>query len=301
MKVVTAAAVMRHAPAATERGCRYAGSPYRVRTAQLKPPREGGRVDSFWRALAISNNQCFARLAVDDVGKNELIDEMERVGLFEPPAVGHTAGHVEPIENDLELGHLGSGLAGSFISPLAAVRLAAVLADGQLVQPHWVAGVKDAEGRQLALPQTLAPRRVWPPERAAELRELMVGVVARGTAKSAFRDLKGRPLLGDVRVAGKTGSLSGTNPKGRYEWFIGVAPAEKPSIAIATVVVSAPVWWRSASQVAALVLRDVFCRGGRCRAENAERLMAAARPPDGTQGGVVALGSSPKVSRSQVQ
>ena len=62
----------------------------------------------------------------------------------------------------------------------------------------------------------------------AELRELMVGVVARGTAKSAFRDTRGRPLLGPVRVAGKTGSLSGVDPKGRYEWFIGVAPAESP-------------------------------------------------------------------------
>ena len=34
--------------------------------------------------------------------------------------------------------------------------------------------------------------------------------------------------LGDVRVAGKTGNLSGKDPKGRYEWFMGVAPAESP-------------------------------------------------------------------------
>ena len=70
-------------------------------------------------------------------------------------------------------------------------------------------------------------------------------------------------MTGDVRVSGKTGHLSGTNPKGRYEWFIGAAPAEKPRIVIATVVVNGDLWWTSASQLAARVLREVFCEKGR--------------------------------------
>jgi cell division protein FtsI/penicillin-binding protein 2 len=67
-----------------------------------------------------------------------------------------------------------------------------------------------------------------------------------------------------MMVAGKTGSLSGTNPKGRYEWFIGVAPADSPRVAIATVVVQSPVWWSSASQISARVLQHLFCNRGRC-------------------------------------
>ncbi len=74
----------------------------------------------------------------------------------------------------------------------------------------------------------------------------------------------GRPLLGPVRVAGKTGSLSGVDPKGRYEWFIGVAPAGAPRVAIATVVVQSRIWWSSASQISARVLQHVFCNRGRC-------------------------------------
>ena len=116
MKVVTAAAVMRHAPEAAKRDCRYAGSPYDVTNRHLRPPREGGRIDNFWRSLAISNNQCFARLAVHDVGEEAMLEEMEHLGLLEPPAAGHAVGRVEPIESPLDLGHLGSGLAGSFIS-----------------------------------------------------------------------------------------------------------------------------------------------------------------------------------------
>jgi peptidoglycan glycosyltransferase len=283
MKVVTAAAVMRHAPEAAKRDCRYAGSPYDVTNRHLRPPREGGRIDNFWRSLAISNNQCFARLAVHDVGEEAMLAEMERLGLLEPPAAGHAVGRVEPIESPLDLGHLGSGLAGSFISPLAAVRLASVLAEGKLVQPYWIERVTDESGRALLLPGREPPRAVLSAEVAAELRELMVGVVARGTAKSAFRDPRGRPLLGPVRVSGKTGSLSGLDPKGRYEWFIGVAPAEKPTIAIATVVVNGPVWWRNASQISALVLQRVFCPDSRCDPEAANRLHAArqalTRPP----------------------
>ena len=276
MKVVTAAAVLRNAPESASRDCHYSGSPYRLARSSLKPRAGGDRVDSFQRAIAISNNQCFGRLAVHDVGEEALLAEMHRLGLLEPPAPVHPAGQVDPIADSLDLGHLGSGLAGSFITPLAAARLAAVLAQGQLVRPYWIARVRDAEGNLLALPGREAPRRVWPPELADELRELMVAVTARGTAKSAFRNDRGKPLLGPIRVAGKTGSLSGTNPDGRYEWFIGVAPAEAPRIAIAVVVVNGPLWWSNASGIAAATLHSVFCDGGSCDASAIDPLHARA-------------------------
>src|SRR4030095_749999 len=143
MKVVTAAAVLREAPSAARRSCRYRGSPYKFDAAQLRAPRSGGRLASFDDALAISNNQCFARLAVHDVGRAALLEEIERVGLLASPAARHPGGILEPVDGALELGRLGSGLAGSFLSPLAAVRLAAVLARGELVEPHWVARGRD--------------------------------------------------------------------------------------------------------------------------------------------------------------
>ncbi|MDJ0849356.1 MAG: penicillin-binding transpeptidase domain-containing protein [Myxococcota bacterium] len=277
MKVVTAAAVLRHAPDAAGRDCRYVGSPYELRLASLEAPEVGGRSDSFWRSLAISNNQCFARLATHDVGKEALLDEMRRVGLLEAPAAQHAAGRVEPIRGALDLGHLGSGLAGSFITPLAAARLAAVLAQGELVRPFWISRVRDASGRTVALPGSTKPRRAWEPEVAEELRELLVGVTARGTARSAFRRAGGDMLLDSLRVAGKTGSLSGRNPDGRYTWFVGVAPAEAPRVAIAALVVNGPIWWSNASDVAAAALRDLFCHENGCESDVAEPLQARSR------------------------
>ncbi len=276
MKVVTAAATLRKEPAAASRECRYVGNPYQLRKAALHLPRRGGHVEPFWRALALSNNQCFAHLAVHDVGEDLLVAEMRRVGLLEAPAPHHQEGLVEPIGDELDLGNLGSGLAGSFITPLGAARLAAVLAEGELVQPYWIGRVRDDLGNLLVVPGRQPPRPVWRRQVADELRELMVKVTERGTARSAFRDRHGQPLLGSIRVAGKTGSLSGTNPEGNYQWFIGVAPAEAPRIAIATVLVNQPPRRSSASAVAAATLREIFCEGESCEASRIERLHARA-------------------------
>jgi penicillin-binding protein A len=268
MKVVTAAAALRSTPEVARRNCHFLGSPYRLTRARLKPPRRGN-IASFRKALATSNNQCFAQIGVHDLGEDAVVAEMERVGMLEAPAPGHEAGRIDPVESELDLGKLASGLAGSRIAPLAAARLAAALVDGQLVAPHWVERVTDAHGRVLSLPET-PPRPVWTSAVAGDLRSMLVDTTLRGTARRAFRDRRGRPLLQTIRVAGKTGSLTGHDPDGHYEWFIGVAPADEPRVAVATLVVNGKLWWRSASQIAAEVLRAVFCDAGRCRVDAAD-------------------------------
>ena len=106
---------------------------------------------------------------------------------------------------------------------------------------------------------------------ADELRLMLVRTTTAGTARSSFRNARGRPLLDGVKVAGKTGNLSGRDPKGRYEWFMGVAPADEPSIAIAVVQLHDDLWWQSSSQLAATILHEVFCERSRCRSELATR------------------------------
>jgi peptidoglycan glycosyltransferase len=140
-----------------------------------------------------------------------------------------------------------------------------------LVEPHWIEAVYDPDGRELPIPAAAAPRQVITAELAAELRAMLTDTTVKGTARRAFRKRNGRPMLGPVKVAGKTGSLSGKDPTGRYEWFAGVAPAEDPSIAVAVLVVQTDLWWRNASQIAAEVLQGVFCEGRDCRPELAAR------------------------------
>jgi len=290
VKVVTAAAALDAAPEKAKLPCRYRGSAYRLTPARIDPPRTGHTV-SLRRALALSNNQCFAQLAVHAVGGGPLLEMVGRFGWLSAPAPAHAAGSADPGEDRYDLGRFGAGLSGAAITPLHAAQLAAALVHGEIRAPRWVERVLDAKGRELPLPALDAPRRAMDPMVAAELREMLVDTTTRGTARSAFRRRNGRPMVGEVRVAGKTGSLTGRDPAGKYEWFVGVAPADAPLLAVATVVVHGDLYWRGGSQLAADVLRRAFCPEGSCRAENAARwirstasataVRAPREPPEG--------------------
>ena len=269
IKVITAAAALSASPEQARLPCRYTGNPYRLTRARIDPPRRGNTV-TLRKALITSNNQCFAQLAVHAVGAGPLLAAIGRFGWLSEPAPAHAAGSADAGEDRLDVGKLGCGLAGCRITPLHAVQLAASLSHGELVSPRWIDRILDGEGRELPLPALPAPRRVMSYELAAELREMLVDTTRRGTARSAFRDRRGRPLLGNVLVAGKTGSLSGKKPEGRYEWFIGIAPADDPQIAVATLLVQGELFWRSSSQIAAEVLRKLFCTRQGCSAANAD-------------------------------
>jgi cell division protein FtsI/penicillin-binding protein 2 len=271
VKVVTAAAALDAAPSLARATCRYAGSPYVLTPARVNPPTRGNEI-TLGRALATSNNQCFAQWAVHRVGARGMLDAIDRFGLLSPPAPDHPPGDVkDPGSNHYALGKLGSGLDGLLITPLHAAQLAGTLARGRLVEPHWIDSAEGATGEALAVTGASAERAVLSARLAAQLRELLEETTERGTARRAFHP-RGRPLLPGIGVAGKTGSLTGTNPPGRYEWFAGVAPVDAPRIAVATVSVQGPRWWTSGSQLAAQVFRATFCPNGKCSVASVDRL-----------------------------
>lgn len=274
VKVITTAAALEHAPKKARVPCRYQGDPYRLKRSQLRPRRAGHR-SSLERSLALSNNQCFAQLAVNTVGEKVMLETLDRFGWLDSPAPGHDSGSVDAIDDKFDLGRLGCGLSGCRITPLHAAQLAATLATGERIEPYWVDRVRDAEGRPLGLPARPVPVRVLSEKLAEEVRAMLVHTTTRGTAKSAFRNARGRPLLDNVKVAGKTGNLSGRDPHGRYEWFIGLAPADDPTIAVAVLQVHDDLWFQRSSQIAAFILHDVFCERSRCRAELASRYTGA--------------------------
>jgi penicillin-binding protein A len=277
VKVITAAATLDRAPQAANEVCRFVGSPWRLTRDRLRTPARGNESD-MRKALAMSNNQCFARWAVHRVGPSAMLGAIDRFGMLTAPALGHPSGHAELPSDEYALAQLGSGLDGLEITPLHAAQLASTLATGRLVRPRWVAAAWNLEDQPVALPGGDASQQVLTPALAAQLRSWLVDTTVRGTARRAFRTRGGRPLLPGIAVAGKTGSLNGTDPKGRYEWFIGVAPADRPTIAVATVAVLGPRWWWSASQLAAEVLRAAFCPDGRCSREAARQLVPAPAP-----------------------
>lgn len=270
IKVITAAAMLERRPDPEAWDCLYEGNKYRLSPSRLDRPKAGNH-STLEEALATSNNQCFSQWAIHGLGEPRLRRMIESFGWAARPAIGHAAGQVDPAANRYDLGQLGSGLDGVRVTPLHVASLASVLADGRLVEPRWIDRVVDAENHVVALPGTTVPRRVVSPQTADRLRELMVATTKRGTARRAFQTRRGVPLLGPIDVAGKTGNLNGTNPSGRYEWFFGVAPAEDPKVGVVVLQVHDHLWWARSSELAANILRSVFCEGSSCRAELATR------------------------------
>ncbi len=270
VKILTAAALLEETGPEVDPDCVYRGNPYRLDRRRLERP-SSGREASLERALATSNNQCFSQWAVEELGRERLLEIFDRFGWLAPAAAGHEAGRVEEAETKLDLGRLGSGLDGLRVTPLHAVQLASILTHGRRIEPWWVDRVVDARGRSLELPPRSAGRRVLSPDLARSLRSMLVSTTRRGTAKSAFQDRRGRRKLGAIDVAGKTGNLTGSDPFGRYEWFLGLAPAEDPTIAVVVLQLQSNLWWSRSSELAADILRQVFCERSGCRAELASR------------------------------
>jgi cell division protein FtsI/penicillin-binding protein 2 len=91
------------------------------------------------------------------------------------------------------------------------------------------------------------------------LRTLMAATIESGTARKGFRRAFGSRSINGLDLGGKTGSLDGSDPPGRYEWYIGYARLkEKPGqgIAVVAMVINQRQRMVRASELAALMIRD---------------------------------------------
>jgi hypothetical protein len=118
--------------------------------------------------------------------------------------------------------------------------------------------------------------------------------VRNGTSFKTFHDRAGRPFLPDISVAGKTGTLASKNPESLITWWVGFAPADKPEVALSTVVINRGPWRIKGTHVAADMLRIYFAdqgwdnvrypadyRGNKRREENLEKRAASKAAADG--------------------
>ena len=125
---------------------------------------------------------------------------------------------------------------------------------------HVVNSVKDEEGEIYRGPtERQVLRRAMSEETARAVTSMMEDTVDNGTSYRSFHDKSGRPYLPDIRVAGKTGTLTKPTPEGPYyTWFVGFAPSRKPEVAISVMVANGAKWRVKATNVACDMLRVYF-------------------------------------------
>ncbi len=261
-KIVTATTLLERGglPLDTET-CTHGGSQSLGLDNLEDSPQQDTACASLARALGRSTNAVFAKLADRHLARTDLEEFARRFGFNRPLPFDVKVGE-SPAEipaDRLERARTAAGFWHTHLSPLHAAMIAqAVAQGGAMLRPYVVDAVVDGEGRTIHEAEPAFVGRVAGAETAAALLEAMSVTVESGTARKAFTDNAGRPLLPDIRVAGKTGTLNGRDPFRAYSWFVGVAPVERPEVAIAVLIVNEPKWRIKSAPAAALILKKYF-------------------------------------------
>lgn len=180
-------------------------------------------------ALAISCNTAFASLGLE-LGEDALYEQSKKFGFessFDVPMTTATSHFpVDPNKPQTAMSAIGQFDVRATALQMAMVS-AGIANDGVVMKPYLVGQVL---GPDLTVLQNTTPQafgRAMSVENAKVLRDMMVNVVASGTGSNA--------RIPGIAVGGKTGTAENTPGESAHAWFVGLAPAEGSSIAIAVV------------------------------------------------------------------
>ena len=192
-------------------------------------------------AMTLSINTTFAKIG-NLLGRKRLIAGAQQYGFYQKPPLELPAGEIvasgrygkkgllspDAFMDPLDVAWAACGQERMLATPLQMALVAGGVANGgRVMKPYYLQEIVTPDGRSVRKTQPEQWLVATKPATATALNLMMQRVVNSGTATAA--------ALEGIQVAGKTGTAEkgdGTN----LAWFIGFAPAEDPTIAIAVVV-----------------------------------------------------------------
>jgi penicillin-binding protein A len=203
-------------------------------------------------ALEISCNTAFAWLG-NQLGDDALRDQAEKFGFeesFETPQRAAASRFPEdPDEAQTAMSAIGQFDVRATTLQMAMVA-AAVGNRGVTMRPGIVDQTTAPDLSPLDSFEPSDFARGMTEEHAAELAQMMVGVVNNGTGSSV--------RIPGVAVAGKTGTAQTSNDRPSIAWFIAFAPAVNPQVAVAVAVEDAGTNEVSGNQLAGPIAKAVI-------------------------------------------
>jgi penicillin-binding protein A len=218
---------------------------------------------TFVQSFANSCNTVFAPLGVE-VGIDKMVESAQAFGFDSPPslAAGDELAALAPptpslgeIESDVALGESSIGQGQVLATPLQMASVAQTISNDGVRLPTSI--VKDTELRP-----DMEPVEVTSPETAQKVESMMLEVVRSGTSTAA--------QIPGVQVAGKSGTAElgpadlepgqvlapGEDaPQEEDAWFATYAPADKPELAIAVMLINQT---GGGGTVAAPIAREIY-------------------------------------------
>jgi peptidoglycan glycosyltransferase len=263
-KLVTTAALFETTTLSPKEEVCISGGVHGIERRHLDVPHgDATECAPFHYAIGYSKNAVFAQLATHRLLRTGLVDTAQAIGFNGnlPFELDVPLGKLEVPYGDLEFARTAAGFQGSTLSPLGGAYLASLIAHGgeatkiRITEPPSPDADADDKAEVVG--------RVLKPLTAERIRRMMEVTVRSGTCHHAFRDERGRPYLGSIRVSGKTGTLRPEANEGMTSWFIGFAPSDKPEIIVSVMLENGAVWRRKANELARDFMRSYFHGHGR--------------------------------------
>lgn len=264
-KIVTATAAIDKAGINPGHTIRFNGGNYTLYRKNVMTDRinRWTRTVTLRDAFSKSLNTAFGRLALEEL-EPETINEYANRFLFNQdlptdfPLEKSFA--LVPSEKNYELTQVASGFNRfTRMSPVVGAMIAAsIVNDGRIVVPYMVEELTDHANEVIYRGEALEKGQIMAEESAHKMRELMEETVLSGTSRKSFRPLTQSKKFREVQMGGKTGHLTGDNPAGRTDWFVGYAFDDDNSLAIAAITVNKKYWTIKSSQVAQMMFRKYF-------------------------------------------
>ena len=239
-KIITAACALEKGVLHYDSSVSFKGNQYRLGPGKINRTSKWEHQTQFDDALGKSNNVVFGRVASKLVGSETLRQYSSAFGFnqslpFDFPVAPSKA--VIP-EESYELARCGAGFGEVTLNPLHGALIAAAIANrGIMMRPYLIEQVRGEEGEILYEAQATPWAHPISAQTAEDLTRMMRRTVEDGTASRTFQRY-GKDLIHKVTVSGKTGSLSGDDPPGFYDWFVGFATAQDPQVAFSAMAIN---------------------------------------------------------------
>ena len=205
-------------------------------------------------ALRQSCNTSFGMLGVE-IGQDQLRSTAEEFGFGQDLSIpmGVTPSRIGEDLDDAQLATTSIGQYETRVTPLQMAMVGGAFAnDGVVMQPQLVQSVRTGD---LSTVSELTPKEVGQPlsaANAAQMRQMMVGVVEDGTGSAAAID--------GVEVGGKTGTAEWGEDRSPHSWYVGYGQTDEQKIAVAVVVEEGGYGSRTAAPIARDVMEAVIQR-----------------------------------------
>ena len=212
-------------------------------------------------SFAKSVNPVFGRMGAVMLGGDTMMDYAYRLGFNGrfTSDFSFDNGQVElDTEDQWQVAEMASGYTTrNTLSPIHGAILAATAVNGgNLVAPVLVESLIGPYGIPVYVHETPGVSSAMTAETASQLKRMMQSTVQIGSARKSFRGFSKR--YKDVKAGGKTGSLTGFKPKGKYDWFVGFGENQDKKIAFAVLCINKEKWYVKSARFAREMLEFYF-------------------------------------------